>query len=460
MKKFLNRLLLLLLLLSVIVAGYVLMYFPPVMAGMDAKTMCSCVFVAGRTEESVLQKELKVFPGLTMADITIDAADSSVTAHLFWQTSKAIYRKGLGCTLLSEQSEAEVRGQNIVRPSRPAIDQDTIRWPDGNRLPEERLPGVDYDSLQLAMNAAFQNVDPEKPVNTHAVVVVHNGVIIGEKYAPGFSYNSPMMGWSMTKSIANALVGILAADGKLSIDDPAPVQEWQSDDRRKITINNLLQASTGLHWGEGYFIPTSDFHRMFIRSDNKAAFAASRELEHEPGTVFNYSSGATNILSRIVRQYTGDNYHRFPYERLFDRIGMHTAILEPDASGTFVASSYGFASARDWARFGLLYLNDGVWNGERILPEGWVKYSTTPAPAAPLREYGAQIWLNAGKEGDPEMCYFPGLPNEAYLFEGFEQQAVVVIPSRKTVIVRLGVTHNKNFSLPALVNGVLASLPD
>lgn len=135
-------------------------------------------------------------------------------------------------------------------------------------------------------------------------------------------------------------------------------------------------------------------------------------------------------------------------------------MLEPDASGTFVASSYGYASARDWARLGLLYLNDGVWNGERILPEGWVAWSTTPAPAAPRREYGAQIWLNLGAPDDPTAVKFPGLPHEAIVFSGFEQNFVVIIPSKKLVVVRLGVTHHDSFSIGALVAGVLQHLPD
>jgi CubicO group peptidase (beta-lactamase class C family) len=163
----------------------------------------------------------------------------------------------------------------------------------------------------------------------------------------------------------------------------------------------------------------------------------------------------------MIRQTVGDEaYYRFPYEQLFYKIGMNNALLEPDGSGTFVGSSYGYASARDWARFGLLYLNDGVWNGERILPEGWVRYTSTPAPAALLQQYGAQWWLNAGEKGNPSNCHEPGLPNDAIIADGFERQFVVVIPSKKLVVVRLGITHNNNFSLARLVNTVIAGLPE
>jgi len=460
MKKFFRYLLLALAAIIVIALTVVAITFPPVMAGMAAKTMCSCVYVTGRTPESVRQQELQVFPGLASSNIEVNNTDSTVTASIFWKTSKAIYRKGVGCTLLAQQSEEAVRSQKPVIAASPALGQDSLAWPSGNILPDSAIAGVDYDAVNRAIDQAFADKDPNGPIFTHAVIAVYDGKIIGEKYAEGFDRDSRLMGWSMTKSITNALIGILVKQAKLNVDAPAPVSEWQNDERKAITLNHLLQASSGLQWSETYFTPWADFHRMFIHSDDKAAYAAARPLQHEPGTFFQYSSGTTNILSRIIRQTVGDDqYYRFPYEQLFYKIGMNRAIMEADASGTFVASSYSYASARDWARFGLLYLNDGVWGGERILPEGWVKYSTTPAPAAPLREYGAQIWLNLGDPKDPSKVDRPGLPQETILFDGFERNYVVIIPSKKLVVVRLGVTHNGNFSLPDLVNGVIKGLP-
>lgn len=459
MKKILRALLVLVAVVITISLGYVLVFFPPVMAGMDAKIMCSCVFLTGRTPESVMQKELQVFPGLTSAGFDINYQDSTVSATVLWKTSKAIYREGFGCTLIAEQTETKVRSQNMVRPH-PQLNADSIPWPSGDLLPGEQIRHIDYALLNQHINKAFESPDPEKPVNTHAVVVLYDGNLVTEKYAPGFNHHTPMMGWSMTKSIINALVGILVKEHKLELHKPAPVEEWANDERNRITLNHLLQASSGLEWQESYFVPTSDFHEMFTRSDDKGTYAASRKAAFEPGTHFEYSSGTTNILSRMIRHVTGDSlYYRFPYEKLFYRIGMLNTTLEPDASGTFVGSSYGFASARDWARFGLLYLNDGVWKGERILPEGWVSYSTTPAPAAPLQEYGAHIWLNAGKKDDAGTVKYPGLPNDAFVFDGFEDNLVTVIPSRRAVIVRLGVTHHGNFDHPGFVQGVLAALP-
>jgi CubicO group peptidase (beta-lactamase class C family) len=431
--------------------------FPPIMAGMAAKTMCSCVYVAGRSVESVTQKELQVFPGMDKLTFVF-GKDSSVTTSVLFSTKKAIYRKGLGCTLLAQRSEEEVRNQKINLATPPQVNQDTIAWPFGNKVNTDKVDGVDYEKVNAAIEEAFADIDPKNPIFTHAVIVVYDGKLIAEKYADGFNYNTPQMGWSMTKSVTNSMVGMLVKEGKLNIDKPAPVEEWKGDERIKITLNDLLHASSGLEWNESYFLP-GDFHNMFIHSDDKGGYAASKKLAHEPNTFFYYSSGTSNLLSKIVRQTIGDDgYYKFAFENLFYKIGMLHTTLEPDASGTYVGSSYCFASARDWARFGLLFLNDGISNGERILPEGWVKYSHTPAPAATLGEYGAQWWLNAGAKGNPAESKYKGMPNEAAVADGFEGQSVVLIPSKKLVVVRLGVTHNENFSISKLVKKVVEAV--
>jgi CubicO group peptidase (beta-lactamase class C family) len=461
MKKIVKGLLIVLIFLTLVFLIYVLATFPPIMRGMAAKTMCSCVYLAGRSPESVIQKELQVFPGLDAISLVLNNQDSTVTATLLWQSSKAIYRKGLGCTLLAEAEESQVRAQRYKVHDGLLVDQDTIPWPSGDLGAYSAAEDINREAIDEIVDEAFYEKDPENPINTHAVVVVYENKIIAEKYAVGFGRNSILMGWSISKSLTNALIGILVGQGKLSLDEPAPVDAWRSDERKSITLNHLLQATSGLAWWESYFVPGADFHNMFIHSDDKAAYAMGRKLKHTPGEHLLYSSGTTNILSKIIRQTVGEEkYHRFPYECLFSRIGMHHAIIEPDASGTFVASSYAFASARDWARLGLLYLNDGVWNGQRILPEGWVKYSTTPASAAKRGEYGAQIWLNAGEKGNPANVQYPGLANEAIVFDGFEDNSVVIIPSKKLVVVRMGVTHNGNFSMVDLVTGIAHLLPD
>jgi CubicO group peptidase (beta-lactamase class C family) len=456
MKKFFRIILFTLLATVVIVLAYVFVTFPPILAGMAAKTMCSCIFVMGRDQQSVIDKEFQVFPGMSSASIEI-TADSTVTATVLWKTSKSIFRKGLGCTLLAERSEEDVRAQHAILPPLPPS-QDTVAWPLGDVL--DSVPGnIKRDLIEQTLDEAFQESDPTRPLNTHAVVVVYDGRIIGERYAEGFDKDSRLMGWSMTKSITNALVGILVKEGKLDVNKSAPVVEWQKDDRNKITLNHLLQASSGLEWSESYFTPVGSFHQMFIKRDDKGGYSATKGLSHEPGTYFQYSSGTTNIISKIIRQTVGDSaYYKFPTEKLFSKIGMNHMIMEPDASGTFVGSSYGYASARDWARFGLLYLNDGVWNRETILPPGWVKYSVTPAPAADMGKYGAHWWLNAGDPHNPQRRKYPALPVDAYWADGFEEQYVMVIPSKKLVIVRLGVSHHGS-DIVKLVNGVIDALP-
>jgi CubicO group peptidase (beta-lactamase class C family) len=457
MKKFFKIILLTLLATVAIAFTYVFISFPPVMAGMAAKTMCSCVFVMGRDQQSVKDKELRVFPGLSSAKIEVNE-DSTVIATVFWKTSKAIFRKGLGCTLLAERSEEEIRAQHPILSSPPST-QDTTSWPSGDVL--DSVPGnVNRDLIEQALDEAFKESDPERPINTQAVVVVYDGKIIGERYAEGLSKDSRLMGWSMTKSITNALVGILVKEGKLDIEKSAAVAEWRDDNKRsRITLNNLLQASSGLEWSESYFNPAGSFHQMFIKKDDKGEYAATRGLLHEPGSYFQYSSGTTNIISRIIRQTVGDSaYYKLATEKLFSKIGMNHMIMEPDASGTFVGSSYSYASARDWARFGLLFLNDGVWNGETILPSGWVKYSVTPAPGADMGKYGAQWWLNAGDPENSQRRKYPELPSDAFWADGFEEQYVMIVPSKKLIVVRLGVSHH-GFDIVKLVEGIIAALP-
>src|SRR5687767_10894062 len=212
MKRFLKILSLSLLGLLLLTLIYVFITFPPVMAGMAAKTMCSCVYVSARTPQSVKEKELRVFPGLSSSTIIVNDADSSVTATVFWKTSKAIFRKGLGCTLLAQQSEEEVRAQKFLLAEVPQIGQDSVPWPSGNKMINAIQPDVNYNLIDQAIEKSFAESDPERPVNTHAVVIVYKNQIIGERYADGFNKNSKLMGWSMTKSIVNALVAVLVKE--------------------------------------------------------------------------------------------------------------------------------------------------------------------------------------------------------------------------------------------------------
>ncbi len=262
------------------------------------------------------------------------------------------------------------------------------------------------------------------------------------------------------KSITSAIAGVLVEQNRLNIDAPAPVPEWKENDdpRHQITTRHLLQQTTGLKFEEVYS-KSSHATRMLCEHGDMGAYAASLRLQHAIGSRFHYSSGNSNILSRIIRHIVGDNdYHAFPYEQLFYRIGMYSIVLEPDASGTFVGSSFCFATARDWARFGLLYLNNGMFNGQQILSPDWVKQSVTPSSVAEQGEYGFQWWLNKGKAGRREKRLFPTLPEDLFFADGFEGQNVFVIPSKKLVVVRLGFTRKKEYGEVRFLEDVIAAV--
>lgn len=443
--------------------GYGLYYISqalPILAGYGAKDLCSCVMVAGRNPEDVIKNELGTSM-LSLGTFHVNFEDSSATGSVFGLgKQKAIYRKGLGCTLVVEMNEEELRHQKIVRANALTLNQDSLDWPMGNRIADTTFTGIQYEQLNAAIDLAFEEPGPKKLRRTRAILVVYDGKIIGEKYAEGFDQHTKQIGWSMTKSITNALVGILVKQGKLNIDDPAPVPEWKNDARNKITLNDLLHASSGLKWEENYGGPSGATNMLFKKKD-MGLYAADVPLKDEPGKVFYYSSGTTNIISRIIREIVGDEaYYKFPYEELFYKIGMNNIVVEPDAGGTFVGSSYSFAPARDWARFGLLYLQDGVWNGARILPEGWVNYSSTPARGAPRGEYGAQFWLNAGEPGNPKNRTFPDVPTDLFYADGFEGQSIFIIPSRKLVVVKLSLSQGDYLDDNAFLKSIIDALPN
>jgi CubicO group peptidase (beta-lactamase class C family) len=289
-------------------------------------------------------------------------------------------------------------------------------------------------------------------------VVVYDGKLVAERYAPGYHHNSLMHGWSMAKSFVSTFIGILVREGRLTVKDPAPVDAWKGDARKAITIEHLLQQTSGLDFVEDYS-RFSDVTNMLFNKGDMAAYAESRPLKHSPGTVFNYSSGNSNILSKIIRQEVGDSeYYSFPSNRLFQKMGMRSVLFEPDASGTLVMSSYVFATARDYARFGLLYCNGGKWNGEQILPEGWAEQTRQPAPVNSLKNYGYQFRLNGKDNHPPHASKFPDVPADLLYADGYAYQEIYIIPSKKLVVVRLGLTLDRSFDENAFLKDILASL--
>jgi len=445
-KKVIRRLLICCLLISL--AGIIVYLWEmlPVLSAYGTKALCSSVFLQGRDPGEVEAQELGDFP-FNLGIYTIDRQDSAVTGTIWgFAKKKAAYRAGLGAVLLNGISETQWRKLSIVPAKRPHFRQDTVDWPNGDRVSAAAVRGVDMRQLDTVIGEAFRE-GPSHKRRTRAVVVVYDGRVIVERYAPGFSANVPQMGWSMTKGITNALIGILVQEGKLDPAAPAPIGQWKEDERSRITLANLLNMNSGLRWKEYYYGPGRCTNMLF-NERSMGEYAIQSRLRYPPGKVFNYSSGTANILSYIIRRVVGDSaYYRFPYERLFYRTGMFSAVLEADAGGTYVGSSYCYATPRDWARFGLLYLNDGIWNGERILPEGWVSFTRKGDL------FGALWWLNDHNKR------YRDVPADCFCCLGYEGQAVWVIPSRKLVVVRMALERGDRLDQNKFLAAVIRALP-
>jgi len=261
-------------------------------------------------------------------------------------------------------------------------------------------------------------------------------------------------GWSMTKSITGALAGILFDDEKLTLEEPAGFKEWQNDERKNISVKNIIQMSSGLDWYENYFT-ISDATVMLMQHDDMLASVFDNELEFTPGTHWNYSSGDANLLSGILRNriQNDTDYHNFIYTKLLFPLGMLHTKVETDASGLFVASSYSYGSTRDWARFGMLFLNDGIFNGDTILSKEWVDFLKTPAEAS-SGHYGGTFWM---KESNPEKALFD-VPEDVFFADGFLGQRIYIIPSKNLVVVRMGYGLS-NFDLNNFLYEIIKTLP-
>ena len=441
-------------LVAILFAGLLYIYFTlypqfPVANGYAARKMCSCTFIADRSSESIQKDDLGFGP-LGMTSTKIDRENKSVTTTLLGMVPRtAEYREGLGCVLLKGEDEYQVK----LALQRPQL-SDTLSWPQGTKVESSKqLANVDYAQLNTAIEAAFDPSRAMDSLKTRAVVVVHQGQIIGESYANGFDQETEILGWSMTKSITSTMVGVLAKDGKLSLDDTQLFPEW-TDDRAEISLKDLLQMQSGLEFLEVYE-SLSDANQMLFTEDEVAAIPKNKPLIHEPGTHWSYSSGTTNLISDYVLQKMGNQeaYWRLPYDRIFHKIGMTSAIMETDESGLYIGSSFCYATPRDWAKFGLLYLNEGNWFGEQIIDTSWVDFVRTPV-ADSKGIYGGQFWLNADHSA------YPDVPEDLFSCNGFQGQYVFIIPSKDLVVVRMGLAEAPPFDPNAFLKGIIESIQD
>ncbi|WBL78863.1 beta-lactamase family protein [Bradyrhizobium xenonodulans] len=417
---------------------------PKVATGFVADILCSETFVSGLDARRNFAETTDAMPGtglITWAmDYQVDRARKDVTVTLFGLgRSHAVYREGLGCTLDHGTPLADV----AVPPDdrQPAL------------LPEIASPAIvppQSPELAAALDRAF--TEPAQPPyrRTRAIVVMKSGRVIAERYADGIGSETPLLGFSMTKSVISALTGILVRQGKLKLDGPAPVAAWKdpNDPRHAITVDQLLRHTAGLALGSSLeaslgsaFEPVN---RMKFMEADMAAYAATIPLATAPGAAWNYHDGNFLILAHLLRDAAGGkpaDALRFARRELFAPLGMRHVTLQLDGAGTIEGSGEMLASARDWARFGQLYLNDGVAGGKRILPEGWVSYSASATPHAWVG-IGAGFWTNQGNSYGAKFRVDHGWPRDAFFAKGTIGQYTIVIPSEKLVIVRLGRSPN------------------
>ncbi|WP_439407461.1 serine hydrolase domain-containing protein [Bradyrhizobium sp. DASA03076] len=431
---------------------------PKVATGFIAHTLCSDVFVSGLDGRRDLADTTDAMPGaglLTWAmDLQVDRARKDVTVSLFGiGRSHAVYREGLGCTL--------EHGQGITAVALPSDDRQPAL------LPEIAGPGLvvpQSEGLAAALGRAF--AEPAQPPyrRTRAIVVMKAGRVIAERYADGIGPQTQLLGFSMTKSVTSALTGILVRQGKLKLDGPAPVAAWQNPDdpRHAITVDQLLRHTAGIALGSSLEAKLGSVlepvNTMKYAEDDMADFAERAPLAAAPGTSWNYHDGNFLILAQLIRNAAGGkptDALALARRELFAPLGMHDVTLQLDASGTIEGSGEMMASARDWARFGQLYLDDGVVGGKRILPEGWVNYSVSATPNAWVG-IGAGFWTNQGNSFGARFRVDHGWPRDAFFAKGTIGQYTIVIPSEKLVIVRMG--RSPNF--PPQADGVFDLVRD
>ncbi|MCR4266071.1 serine hydrolase [Nitratireductor sp. ZSWI3] len=448
------------LLVVALIAGAVWLYAaPPALIRLGssyaAKIICSNVFIAGRDPETVLRNDVQApgHPLLKLMRVRVDAADATVHTGLFgvFGQGLAVFRGGTGCVAVPDGDLTAAMGARIDLPEPAPRGAD--QWPDGLAIDAARYPEV----AELLADDALTGP------GMRAVIVVQNGRIIGERYGADVAhFSQPLIGWSMTKTVTAVLVGTLVKAGRLSVDDDHLLTEWSDDERAGITIADLLGMQSGLQFNEDYGDVT-DVTRMLYLQPDMPGFAADKPLVGPVGGVFSYSSGTSILLSRIWQNAFDEprDALAWPHEALFQRIGMNSAVFETDPRGTYVGSSNLYASARDWARFGQLLLQDGVWKGERLLPEGWVHWMRTPTRAS-NGEYGRHVWLHGPRantpRGVPEDEGFD-LPPDAFWMLGHDGQTITVIPSLRMVVVRMGLTPSSLGYKPQALVEALAKLP-
>ena len=424
------------LLLAAIVGGCLyLNTLMPIITGYAAKNLASAVFVSGRDAADAEALDLN-FSFIKFNHNKVDMENKTVTSRFLWSKSVAVYREGYGVTLLRGKKAEELKAEAFPLPAVEPI-------------PERLLPGDEALAAKLEPIAEALVDKHEYNGTPFAFVVLHKGAVVAERYREGMGPDTRLLSWSMAKSFTNALIGIMSKDGMLDVHAPMDIPEWQNDGRKAITLHDMMQMQSGLEWNENYG-NRSDVNLMLFREKDMGLFAQSKPLEYEPGTHWYYSSGSTNIVMRYLRgMFPSDEaFLSYMQERLFTPLGIWNACFEPDMNGTPIASSFLYVTARDYARFGQMYLDDGCVGEERILPEGWVEYTCLPASDS-NGCYGAYFWLNLGQA-------LPDAPADAFSCVGHDGQQIFIFPSKELVVVILGYSPKPDRVID--FNGVLKDI--
>ena len=335
MKKRILRIVGIIFLLGLAGGIYYIHLLTPVITGYAAKNLASGVFVGNRTQESIESTDLN-FSFIKFTNNTVDFEKKEVTSRFLWASSKAIYIEGFGCTLV-RGNEAEIRNRPYTIVPLPAINPDTVAWPAGDKLADTIPAEIDQLMLNKAIVDAFNDREGNK--GTFAVAIAYKNQLIAEKYKDGLSEKNRFLSWSMAKSFTHALVGIMVKKGLMDTKQPADIPVWKKDKRGAITIQNLMHMNSGLEWNENYG-NLSDVTIMLHKSVDMADFTFNKKLVARPDSVWVYNSGATNIVSYLIRKKINNDaeYFAFPRRELFNPTGMRSAVFETDASGTFAGS--------------------------------------------------------------------------------------------------------------------------
>lgn len=412
-----------------------------------AKVLCSALFITGRDLATAADENgFAVSPRETRQAVIDTIADMDRQAvHLTLRngvTRTAKLYGDQGCVTLPRGADSVYYTPVRVRSALP--DPVTHEWPLGDRLPDTPLP-PEIDALKLAAASAAAFEPPE--ALTAAFVVAYKGLIVAERYEPGVDHTTPLPGWSMGKSLTATLIGQLIHEGAYDLWGPAPVKEWQQpgDPRAAIRIADLLRMSSGIRFEASDSAGYPDHLYVYTGAIDAYQWAITRPLQWPPNTIGRYRNCDPLTLNYLIKQAAtarGEEYLSYPQRHLFDKLGIHGMVLETDPYGNFLLNGYDLGPGRDWLRLGLLYLQDGAWNGERLLPEGWVDFVRTPAPAWSEPRYGGMFWLNRTNA-------WP-VPEDAYYMAGAGGQFTFIVPTHDLVVVRLGHAKGDDEAYPAL----------